>query len=352
VGATIRRYCRRLDREVRIEECREPHVAAWACSHADRNAACFTSCTYATGFQTGVLANHKQWLQNDAHKASPPYLPAKGLYYDSLVRSGAVADYTSTFFPNETFDPPYQWWELWNPIRRFLVAAGAGKKTTVEQLYTSGVDMNARGVKGVSALHAAVRRGRVEVMEFLLSRGADPDISDVKGWTPLYVAAQTGGVKTAEILLSHGADPNHRTLGGGTPLHIAAGNRHGAVAAVLLRAGAQVNATDNGGETPLHWARSPELVEILVEHGAAVNPRDVEGYTPLFRAIQDREAALVRSHIALGADIHASYIQITPMGCIKVTSRFLARGHKDILALLEQQTSQAQPQPDPKANTK
>jgi hypothetical protein len=113
-------------------------------------------------------------------------------------------------------------------------------------------------------------------------------------------AAGSGNLELIEILLEAGADPNARTAwwaGGFHPLYSA----RGAVAERLIAAGSQVDACaaaqldrrdelarlldedpsrvhqrGGDGQTPLHFARSPEVVDLLLERGADIDARDVD----------------------------------------------------------------------------
>lgn len=60
-----------------------------------------------------------------------------------------------------------------------------------------------------------------------------------------------------------------------TPLHVAATGDFTDVAKWLITNGADVNATAYNNFTPLHFAKTPEMVELLLEHGADVEARSV-----------------------------------------------------------------------------
>lgn len=112
--------------------------------------------------------------------------------------------------------------------------------------------------------------------------------------------AGSGNVELVEALLELGADPNARSTwwaGGFHALHSA----QGAVAERLIAAGARIDACaaaqldradelvrlldqdpervherGGDGQTPLHFARSREVVDILLERGADIDARDVD----------------------------------------------------------------------------
>jgi ankyrin repeat protein len=119
--------------------------------------------------------------------------------------------------------------------------------------------------------------------------------------SPAIVQAAGGGnLELIEILLEAGADPNARSAwwaGGFHPLYSA----RGAVAERLIAAGARVDACaaaqldrpdelarlldedparvherGGDGQTPLHFARSREVVDLLLERGADIDARDVD----------------------------------------------------------------------------
>ena len=95
----------------------------------------------------------------------------------------------------------------------------AGGGEVVRALVRAGADTNALGgVKDVSALHMAARRGNVEVAEALLDCGADLEARDSKGETPLRRAVNCGKTEVAALLLARGADRHSRGSAGRTPV--------------------------------------------------------------------------------------------------------------------------------------
>jgi ankyrin repeat protein len=59
---------------------------------------------------------------------------------------------------------------------------------TVKLLVEQGIDVNAVGQYGWTALHAAAYQGLTDVIEYLVSKGADVNQMDVFGQTPLSIS--------------------------------------------------------------------------------------------------------------------------------------------------------------------
>ena len=97
-------------------------------------------------------------------------------------------------------------------------AADEGDLSTVQSLVERGVDVNASGELGLTALHAAAIMGRKEVVEFLLAKGANINATDEYGATPLCWAIGGDQYEVVRLLMEQGADVNTATVEGETPL--------------------------------------------------------------------------------------------------------------------------------------
>ncbi|KAH7055608.1 ankyrin repeat-containing domain protein [Macrophomina phaseolina] len=114
---------------------------------------------------------------------------------------------------------------------------------------------NTTGTFRSSPLHVAASFGKIEVAKLLISHGADLHAECSNGLTPLHFAIMKGRVQMVTTLLGAGASP--KALTGSlqfTPLHIACFSGRPDMVATLLRHGAYVYTKDRNGETPLHWA--------------------------------------------------------------------------------------------------
>jgi ankyrin repeat protein len=130
-----------------------------------------------------------------------------------------------------------------------------------------------------SLLNVAIRYGQIPTIESLLRMGAKPDLRDPQGDTSLQwaiartkdnVTTQTQA-KIVELLLKGGANPNLDVsrYAGYTPLMEAANSGNTAVVKCLIAAGADVNGRTGEGDSAFYFARSSEVVQLLVDAGAS-----------------------------------------------------------------------------------
>lgn len=113
------------------------------------------------------------------------------------------------------------------------VSAASGHAVVVDALLDSGADIAAEDRWDRTPLMAAARNGRSEIADILLRRGADPDAADEKGMTALHSAAERGDAVTARLLVNAGASPNPVAENGLTPMFLAVGEGHDDIADLL-----------------------------------------------------------------------------------------------------------------------
>ena len=147
-------------------------------------------------------------------------------------------------------------------------------------LFQAGINPNARGYRGQTALVSAIEHSKQDVVDQLLQGGADPNILDDKGWNALHSTSHLGRTGYLDPLIEAGTNVNEPTKTGLTALQLAITSiwNWGESAAVrkLLDHGADVNARCPKGSTSLggvisHYCRDLKVIEMLVEHGANVN---------------------------------------------------------------------------------
>jgi len=161
-----------------------------------------------------------------------------------------------------------------------------------------GFDVEARVENyGWSALHVACCKGHLDVLECLLTEyKADLQAVDMAGMSCIHIAVKKARVNIVRYLLANCPEFATKTCNeGSTPLHDVAfaGSGELEISRVLLEHGAKVNARDNRGKTPLHeiagHSRSVELVQELIFHGADLLATDNDGNTPFDDAIRNRD---------------------------------------------------------------
>jgi ankyrin repeat protein len=97
---------------------------------------------------------------------------------------------------------------------------------------------------GEGALHIVARRGDATYLRFLLQKGANPNIQDDKGNTPMLVAATAGYLEGVTILATYKANVNLGNASGETPLIRAVQLRNADMVRTLLNLGADPDRAD------------------------------------------------------------------------------------------------------------
>jgi ankyrin repeat protein len=112
-----------------------------------------------------------------------------------LVESGARVEDSS----NEMNQTPLHWaaWNEDGPLLDFLLKHGA--------------NINAKNIRGETALHYAAKYGQSTLPQ-LLANGADPNIQADNGETPLYWAVNNEQKQAVELLVNAGARIDFQVL--------------------------------------------------------------------------------------------------------------------------------------------
>ncbi|HET8656837.1 MAG TPA: hypothetical protein VFL93_15040 [Longimicrobiaceae bacterium] len=194
--------------------------------------------------------------------------------------------------------------ESWAKLKTHVERAGGGVAAPVLDGFRRAVEARDAGaVRRLLAREPGVR-AMIDAPLFAFDSPA------------LVRVAGPGGLAVIDVLLEFGADPNRRSgwwAGGFHALHSAGG----AEAERLLGAGAipdacaaahldrpdllrrildadpsRVQERGGDGQTPLHFARSPEVVDLLLERGADPDARDVDHRaTPAQWMLEQRRGA-------------------------------------------------------------
>jgi uncharacterized protein len=217
--------------------------------------------------------------------------------------------------------------EVGSTVRSALLDAAQSNDhvAAMRLLSAKGVNVNAAGADGATAIMYAAANNDLELVRALIKAGANVKLSNQFGSSAITEAAIIGSAPVLDALLKAGADPNYRTPNGETPLMAAARSGKVDAAKVLVDAGADVNAKENWGEqSPLMWAAAQsqaDMVKFLASKGANLDdrgkvnqwprkiiqeprPKDMNkgGFTPLLYAAREGCAACAQYLLAAGAD--------------------------------------------------
>ena len=123
------------------------------------------------------------------------------------------------------------------------VRARDGNKAT-ELLNSRPTIVNARNVKGETALNIVIARSDDLWTKFLIGKGANVNLAGANGDTPLITAGRAGFVDAVDLLLQLGAKVDATNKMGETALIVAVQQRHLDAVKLLLAKGANPDKKD------------------------------------------------------------------------------------------------------------
>jgi ankyrin repeat protein len=170
------------------------------------------------------------------------------------------------------------------PVEKFIEVATAGNLYEVNRAIEFGIEIDAIGACGHTALMAAAYYGHRSIIKELLAAGADPNLlSDGYdglglGMTALMFAASSFFPSdrhlVAKQLVAAGADVNQQGAGGKTAIMYAAlaGVGYRTCVETLISAGADLDLRDDRGHTVLSLVAAAEnyqMFNLLLQAGAS-----------------------------------------------------------------------------------
>ncbi|XP_062610995.1 uncharacterized protein LOC134272844 [Saccostrea cucullata] len=174
-----------------------------------------------------------------------------------------------------------------------------GNKDIISILLEYGAEINAKSMRGFSALHISCANDNSDLVAYLFSNGALANISSDNKQTPLHFAAKNLSDNCLSILLKNGADINVIDDKGRTAFHYAleatcSEKNHQSdqivlkklkrITDIFIENKMDLKTTDLNGRSLLHIACSgffPEIVQTLIHNQLNINAFDKEKCTPL-----------------------------------------------------------------------
>jgi ankyrin repeat protein len=170
-----------------------------------------------------------------------------------------------------------------------MYSAASGHPEVVQRLLDAHARVDARAIRGITALRIAVAAGSPDAARRLLAAGADRNEVDENGSRLLFAAAGNGSVELMELFLAPGEDINYkRKAGGYTALDAALEGQRWAAAEYLLAHGATLAASVTG--------REDALLKLL-----ELEPVVKRGTMSLVQTVELPSAALFRLVLSQGA---------------------------------------------------
>ena len=163
-------------------------------------------------------------------------------------------------------------------------AAVKNNALDAQRFINEGIDVNAKGDYGKTALMYAAECNSVDVAKLLIKAKADVNAKDNDGKTALVYTAEYNSADVAELLIKAKVGVNAKGDYGETALMYAAACNSVDVAKLLIKAKADVNAKDNDGKTALMYTaeyNSADVAELFIKAKADINAKDNDGYTAL-----------------------------------------------------------------------
>lgn len=161
-------------------------------------------------------------------------------------------------------------------------------------LISNGASLNSINNAGLTPLHIATRQRNMQLVELLLSKGADANArregsgnalyevqtadmarqliehgananeADANGVSPLHIAAGKNRIDVVRFLLKQGADINAQDKQtGDSPLHYAMAVAFPDMAQLLLDSGASIDMPNASGYTPLHYSTKSGCIRVV-----------------------------------------------------------------------------------------
>ena len=150
-----------------------------------------------------------------------------------------------------------------------MYACSAGKGDIARLYLIHNAEVNAKDVKGQSAVHHGVASNSADVYNALREADADFESQDLEGNCPMHLAAEAGAEEFAISMLHGGAYPSWQNARGDQPAHIAARYNQLQLLKQICRYDEHIGRMNYDHQTPLGVAKfylAKECQAFLTKH--------------------------------------------------------------------------------------
>ena len=168
----------------------------------------------------------------------------------------------------------------------------------ISKLLKKGCNINEKNNDEENTLHLATKyRSSLRIVNFLIENGIDMFAKDINGLTALHHASK---IKVINSLIDKGLDVNSLDNNNMTPLHWAVKKlRSLDIIKLLIERGANIHAVNNKNMSILHvgmrsqeecslLADDPNVASHLINLGVNINLLDSKGYNALYLAVKNQ----------------------------------------------------------------
>ena len=157
-----------------------------------------------------------------------------------------------------------------------------GNIPAIQALIRNKVPVDIKNVLGLTALHGASIKNRVQCIKFLLEEeSASVDTVDDRGNSALHLACANGSIGSAKVLIENHCNINLVNKKGESALHWACSNGQLDCAKLLIENHSNINLVNEEGESALHMACSNghlDCAKLLIENHCNINLVNKRGW--------------------------------------------------------------------------